>query len=207
MKKLEEKFAKFPKLLVFDLDDCMYSPEMYTLNEIPTEPIRDNANALVVGASNGRATVKLFDGALKVLQMYESGEMPEYTRIAAASSADTKFAEKCALASLKILEVVPGKSVYDVFKNGFSEAENNLQIGRRREIGLSSNKGVSHLPNLQKLTSIEYKDMIFFDDCQWGDNCAEVRRHCPGITTMKTPHGMTVDIFEQALKKFNEKNS
>lgn len=30
---------KLPRLVVFDLDQCLWSPEMYLLREIPTERV------------------------------------------------------------------------------------------------------------------------------------------------------------------------
>ena len=47
-----------------------------------------------------------------------------------------------------------------------------------------------------------YEAMIFFDDCTYGDNCAEVARACPGVTCVRTPHGLTEALFEAALDAF-----
>ena len=38
--------------------------------------------------------------------------------------------------------------------------------------------------------------------CGWGDNCATVERGCPGVTTMKTPNGMTVQEWRAGLEKY-----
>lgn len=32
-------FSVLPELIVFDLDDCLWTPEMYTLSEIPTKKV------------------------------------------------------------------------------------------------------------------------------------------------------------------------
>ena len=108
-----------PELVVFDLDMCMWSPEMYTLHKPPTIPVpgdlgRATAPSMmpaagapagmaatgramqgVVGASNGQDTVRLFPGALAALQDVAAGKYPGM-RIAAASSADNANAVACA---------------------------------------------------------------------------------------------------------------
>ena len=107
----------FPKLIVFDCDMCLWSPEMYTLGSLPTEPVRgpltkDSKEEGVVGARNSDGVaVKLFPGALSVLQDYAQGRFPKETRIAAASSADTPYAVQCAYKSMETLEVLPGVSM------------------------------------------------------------------------------------------------
>ena len=86
---------------------------MYTLNEVPEVAIRGplgDAGEGVVAVKSGSDTIRLFPGALKVLQDYHNGEYPGM-RIAAASSADTPFAVKIARKALTMLEVVPGVTV------------------------------------------------------------------------------------------------
>ena len=42
----------------------------------------------------------------------------------------------------------------------------------------------------------------FFDDCTWEDHCAIVPKYCPGVVTQRTPHGLQVSEWENALDKF-----
>jgi len=44
--------------------------------------------------------------------------------------------------------------------------------------------------------------MLFFDDCTYGDNCANVASHCPGVTCVRTPHGLTEEDFKLGLEAF-----
>jgi len=62
-----------PKLIVFDLDDCLWSPEMYTLSSCPSVPVKDKDGLLCIGLQVPRGpTVTLFDGARRVLEhLYE----------------------------------------------------------------------------------------------------------------------------------------
>lgn len=55
---------------------------------------------------------------------------------------------------------------------------------------------------LKKESGIAYDDMLFFDDCNWGDNCGDVERGCPGVVTFKTPSGMSVQNWNDGLVKF-----
>mmetsp|Transcript_14150 Transcript_14150/g.22006 ORF Transcript_14150/g.22006 Transcript_14150/m.22006 type:complete len:80 (-) Transcript_14150:31-270(-) len=64
-----------------------------------------------------------------------------------------------------------------------------------------SNKS-RHFKALKASTGIEYRHMLFFDDCTYGDNCADVERGCPGVVTMRTPDGMTVEKWQEGLSKF-----
>jgi len=81
----------------------------------------------------------------------------------------------------------------------------NLQIGRH--FPLSPNKGTSHFPRLYEHTGIPYNKMIFFDDCNWEDNDEMVKLHCPGVTTQRTPHGLTIADWESGLALFASANA
>lgn len=120
----------------------------------------------VVGASNSHATVRLFPGALKVLQELYTGLYPG-VRVAVASSADNAKAVDCARACLKLLEVFPGVTAWEVLGKGHpAGTDGHLQIGRSPP--LSANK-TGHFRELKKHTGIPYDRMLFFDDCNWSD--------------------------------------
>ena len=135
-----------PDLIVFDLDMCLWSPEMYTLDAVPSSDAvvigrlldhhdhhgdDDATTHGVVGVKSGDEVVRLFPDALKVLQRYWNNEYGSNVRIAAASSADTPFAVKIARASMSLLEIVPGVTMRQVFSKGFpADFEGNVQIGR-----------------------------------------------------------------------------
>ena len=144
-----ETLGELPELVVFDMDMCLWSPEMYTLDEIPEKTVvgkLGDAGEGVVGVKSGMETIRLFPDALKVLQKYHAGEYGTM-RIAAASSADTPFAVKVARQALTMLEVVPGVTVREVFSMGWPDDCENMQIGRSPP--LSSNKARTHFPILR----------------------------------------------------------
>lgn len=194
-----------PSLCVLDLDMCMWSPEMYTLDDFITERLIGDLNGRgdgVIGVRSGADVVTLFPGALQALQEVHDGEH-EGMRLAVASSADTPLAELIGRQAMGALEVVPGVSVRDVLCRGFEDGR-NLLIGRQPP--LSVDKSLSHFPLLQEATGIPYEEMLFFDDSLWSDHCAFVERNCPGVVTQRTPRGMTVKEWRDGLRKYAEKS-
>ena len=104
---------------------------------------------------------KWLNSILYLCQEHWDGKYPNM-KIAMASSADTPFAEKVGRASLKLLEVVPGVTVWDICMRDW-DGEDVNQIGRQPP--LSSNKSMTHFPFLRERTGIRYDKMLFFDDC------------------------------------------
>ena len=150
---------QLPTLVVFDLDECVWHPEMYTLDEVPTarDAVRGDLNGRgegVVSVRSGGRTIELFPGALQALQRIYEGEYGSTLRVAAASSADTPQAVRIGRAAMGVLEVVPGVTLEQAFLHiggGFGD-DRNLQIGRTAP--LSSNKSRTHFPILRKGTGV-----------------------------------------------------
>lgn len=63
------------------------------------------------------------------------------------------------------------------------------------------NKG-RHFRKLHEDSKIPYKEMLFFDDCNWGDNCRDVEWACPGVVTVKTPEGLTPEKWAEVRIAF-----
>ena len=174
MSSIESDYQVYPELTVFDLDMCLWSPEMYTLDDIPTKgdaiygplvPGEDNTKG-VIAVKSGYEQIKLFPAARKVLQDFYNNKYPGM-KIAAASSADTPRAVKIGRTAMDILEILPGVTMRECFRKGWdANYEGNMQIGRTPP--LSSDKADTHFPILQKATKIPYTKMLFFDDCNWG---------------------------------------
>lgn len=162
----------------------------------------ENGEQSVTALHCGCGKLQLHPGALKVLQRIHQGEY-KGMKVGIASSAVNARAVRIAKAAIRLLEIVPGVSMQQVIDSaggGHNPVECNVQIGRT--FPLSPNKGKTHFPILQRNTGIAYSEMLFFDDCTWGDNCATVARLCPGVITQKTPHGLTEKDWEEGLAKF-----
>lgn len=186
-----------PTMIVFDLDDCLWSPEMYTLRDVPSIPeIGDltpqglpdlNARGCVGMKVPHGPTVKLFSGARRAL--YELATNPEYKGIiiaSASSSEEPTFSYSC----LNGIEILPGLTMDKMFKYN--------QIGRAGQ--LTSDKR-THFRLLHKESKVKYEEMLFFDDCNWGDHCSTVTREF-GVVSMRTPRGMEYSEFLEALEKY-----
>mmetsp|Transcript_21084 Transcript_21084/g.21205 ORF Transcript_21084/g.21205 Transcript_21084/m.21205 type:complete len:243 (+) Transcript_21084:158-886(+) len=198
--------ARIPSLVVFDLDMCLWKPEMFELNEIPTEKVFGDLGPYgrgVVGVKSGIETIELFPDGLQVLQEFYLGKYPNM-KIATASACSNPHAVRIGRKAMEMLEVLPGVTMRQVFAKGWEEGfEGNLQIGRTPP--LTPNKAKSHFPFLLEATKIPYSEMIFFDDCNWGDHCGNVEKACPGVVTQRTPRGLQRRDWEIAFAKYAEK--
>lgn len=209
VKSISELYSVLPELVVFDLDMCLWSPEMYTLDQIPDkgDVIMGKLNEKDTGVravKSGYEEIKLFPAALSILQDFYRGSYGPNMRIAAASSADTPRAVAIGRAAMELLEIFPGVTMRKVFAKGWEDGfEGNLQIGRTPP--LSSDKAATHFPILQRETGISYDKMIFFDDCLWGDHCTNVAKKCPGVVTQSTPRGLTEREWKLALTAYAQR--
>ncbi|KAI2496033.1 Bicoid-interacting protein 3 (Bin3) [Fragilaria crotonensis] len=215
----------YPDLVVYDLDACFWDKEMYEMPSVPSE------NDIVIGDLNGRGQgvvgvmsgrrhqISLHKGALQSLQEHADGTLYPGMKVAFASSADTVFAETIGRAALKLLEVLPGLTVWDLVVGRDWKGVDVNQIGRQPPL-LSSNKAKSHFPRLREVTGIRYDRMLFFDDCNWGDHCGMVAEGCKegdtgiGPATVRTPYGLGVkewklglEVYAKHAKKLMEKTT
>lgn len=69
------------------------------------------------------------------------------------------------------------------------------QLIKHREI-YPDNKA-KHFKSLHEASGVAYGDMLFFDDCNWSDNCRDVEWACPGVVTVKTPDGLTPEKWAE----------
>jgi len=199
----------YPEMVVFDLDACLWDQEMYTLDSMPSTKVVGDLNGRgegVKGVMSGSDKISLHPGALLALQEFHDGKYPGM-KLAAASSADTPFAVKIGRQALKMLEVVPGVTVWDCLTAAWGGKDVN-QIGRSPP--LSSDKAATHFPILREMTGVRFDKMLFFDDCNWGDHCTKVATRCLepdtklGPVTLKTPMGLRVQEWQMGMKKYAE---
>ena len=182
---------------------------MYTLSKIPgpSDVVQGDLNGRgegVQGVMSGRERIALHAGALAALQAHSNGAYPGM-KVCFASSADTPLAERIGRAALRLLEVVPGTTVWDLVAGRDWDGEDVNQIGRQPP--LSANKAATHFPRLRELTGVRYDRMLFFDDCQWGDHCGQVARACTeetgrGVVTVRTPFGLGVKEWSKGLEMY-----
>jgi magnesium-dependent phosphatase 1 len=193
--QLELKERILPSMIVFDLDDCLWSPEMYTLRNKPSIPVEGiidekSQHRGIVGMQVPRngPVVKLFSEAREILQ--ELVTNPIYTDITlglASSSEKPTYSWSC----LEGIEIVPGTFMKDIFSFA--------QIGRSAPL---SSRKTTHFSLLQQESSIPYHQMLFYDDCNWGDHVADVHQTF-GVPGQRTPRGLTWVDFTKGLDHFH----
>ena len=172
-----------PKVLVFDLDGCVWDPEMYELwggGGSPFKVLKDG------NLSDRSGTIIRLLGDVREL-MYEFKTDPKWaeTVIAVASSCDEPtWAREC------IQKFPVGHDDKFKLKDVFST--NHIEIYKRTKD--------HHLQSIQKKcgNDISLKDMIFFDN--QSDNCKTVSKI--GVTVVYTPDGVTRKAFDEALQAF-----
>lgn len=176
---------RVPRLIVFDLDACLWMPEMYELMAPPKT--YDRAAG---GVRAGRDVVRLFPGAASVLRRCHGESRTTFSNTlfaAVSSTTEPAYARTCLSEipvdddrSTRVVDLLTYKQIYP------------------------GHKGLQHFPSLLAETGIAYDQMLFFDDCTYSDNCADVSAHCPGVVCVRTPDGLNEQKFELGLKAFDQ---
>lgn len=171
-----------PSLIVFDLDACLWEPEMFQISR-PT-----SYDAKRGGVVAGHDTVRLFPGAAAVLRRFLPGVDPRLAevRVAVASSTTEPGYARICLGAL-LVDPSRGEAIEDIV--------DYQQV-------YPGSKGRAHFPALHAQSGVPYDRMLFFDDCTYGDNCADVAVRCPGVGCVRTPDGLTEALFEAGLAAF-----
>jgi len=202
----EENIKVYPKLIVFDLDNTLWTPELYQLRNKSPKMTKIGRDFIPQAGKH----VNLFDGARRLL-------LPPPTTTTTTTTTTEDASQ-------------------DIDKNKQSDRHNEYLPTTRPEIALgiaSRTKSVEwahallgqwkltsimryveifpgskkqHFSNIQKSSGgeLEYKDMLFFDDARDGKygNCEPVANM--GCLAVHTPHGLTtVDIFHHAMDQYH----
>lgn len=206
-----------PKLIVFDLDDCLWTPEMHELSGMPTiavegplDPNDNNSKLGTVGmkvpsrrrgrggrgfdwggySNDDEEIVELYPGARLVLR--ELATNPKYSGVkiaVASSSLEPSFSRAC-ISGIEIIEDVTMKDMISY-----------AQIGREGQL---TSRKTSHFRLLHEQSGVEYEEMLFFDDCNWGDHVGDLESSC-GVVGVRTPNGLSLDEFHLGLEKFRNR--
>eukprot|EP00923_Selenidium_pygospionis_P023806 GHVN01041444.1.p1 GENE.GHVN01041444.1~~GHVN01041444.1.p1 ORF type:complete len:235 (-),score=50.65 GHVN01041444.1:904-1608(-) len=174
---------RVPKAVVFDLDMCVWAPELFELTKHPTghDPI---TNRIIVG-DDPTVRVECFPGALQALRDIVTHRTFDSTKIAIASACEqTDYARFC----LNNFDLMPNKKLSEVIDHS------EIYPGPK----------VNHFNLIRSFLRIGFEEMLFFDDCTWGDNCGEVSHGCPGVVCVKTPQGLTWELWKHGLEKFSQ---
>mmetsp|Transcript_10731 Transcript_10731/g.18953 ORF Transcript_10731/g.18953 Transcript_10731/m.18953 type:complete len:187 (+) Transcript_10731:186-746(+) len=175
--------SQVPGCVVFDLDNCAWTPEMYQLwgrGGAPFTPLK-NGNV----KDRGGHEVALMGSVREIWNELDTDPKWENTLVAVASTCDEpEWARECL-----------SKIVLRVDQGGRSRLmEDVIEVA---EIHKGSKK--THFQNIHRQTGVAFEDMVFFDD-QRG-NCEAVATL--GVSCYLTPtEGVTRHAWETMMKTF-----
>jgi len=93
------------------------------------------------------------------------------------------------------IEILPGLSVRHMITHE--------RIGRTSP--LSPDKR-THFELLHRDSGVPYDEMLFFDDCNWGDHCAVVSKAF-GVACQRTPSGLRYEDFFKGLEEYRKQKA
>lgn len=159
-----------PKLVVFDLDNTLWTPELYQLRrslgdrQTPVAgKVRNGSHPHSLSHQNVLQDVKLFPGASDIIERFRNGEYGD-TEFAVASRTKSVEWAYDLLAQFELLDVFTYQEIFPSSKE-------------------------THFEHLASLSGLEYSEMLFFDDARDGKfgNCVPVANmgvlstHCPRV--------------------------
>mmetsp|Transcript_37400 Transcript_37400/g.81439 ORF Transcript_37400/g.81439 Transcript_37400/m.81439 type:complete len:172 (-) Transcript_37400:126-641(-) len=166
--------AVLPKLVVFDLDDTLWSPEMWLCAGAPFS----HRSGRVYDSSG--VEIKLIGDSKAILEELATQAKWKSSRVGYASRTEyPEWANEC----LRHIEVGAGIHMNEVLRP-------------LKEI--YPGKKTTHFQKMHKATGIAFKDMIFFDN--ENRNCVDVAPL--GVTCVYTPNGMTTAKWKEGLAAF-----
>jgi magnesium-dependent phosphatase 1 len=165
-----------PKAVVFDLDGCLWAPDMYMLwgGGAPFTVQKDGTLKDCRGSK-----VEMLGAVPEVLLELKTNPKWEGVQVCIASCTDEpSWAQQC-LKLFKMADDAPLKSVMMV---------EEIHGGNKQ----------THLRNIAERTGIALEDMLFFDNER--GNCVDVS--AIGVTVAYVPRGVTALAWDRALANF-----
>ncbi|CAC9533229.1 Acid Phosphatase [Leishmania donovani] len=175
-----------PRVIVFDLDGTLWTPEMYQLwGGAPFKPHKQNPSIMI---DKSGTEVRLIGESRDVLQTLATNPKWANTYLAISSTCDVPSWARELLGTFEFTDCA-GKTV-----------PMHSLFGDRIEI-YKANKAKQHEMILQKVNRVdpsvsEYAQMLFFDNQT--DNVHHVSGI--GVTSYYCPSGMTKGTFEKGLE-------
>ena len=169
-----------PKLLVFDLDNTLWTPELYQLR-IP--------NQRQGGMPQADRDICLFDDARRILEFFAAAPSTgDDMKLAIASrTTRTRWAHQLLQDFVVTTDSNERIPIQSLFGSNLVE----IQKGSKKE----------HFAHLKQATGFAYTEMLFFDD-NVSMNLKEISQL--GVLCCHTPRGMTMEHFVKALQKYSD---
>eukprot|EP00298_Acanthocystis_sp_HF-20_P002100 c12559_g1_i1.p1 GENE.c12559_g1_i1~~c12559_g1_i1.p1 ORF type:complete len:184 (-),score=78.63 c12559_g1_i1:31-582(-) len=169
-----------PSIVCFDLDACLWYPEMYMLSA--GSPFRyDQEKGQCIGRRG--EVLSLLGETREIFNILRTDKKYQNVKIAIASRCDEpSWAREC----LGLFEVGDGITLLELIDPKLCE----IHGGNKR----------THFQSIAQASGVKYEDMLFFDDDSW--NISEVSKL--GVVSVLTPSGMTMDKWEKGMQMFIE---
>jgi len=165
--------AALPKLIVFDLDNTLWTPELYQVaKRVKAAPVA------------GR-DVKLFPAAAAALHEIDTCDRWEGTQIAVASRTNQGDWARTLLDAFEV-PGDPSRRLADLV------AYQEIYTGNKR----------AHFESLRRRSGLPFGSMLFFDDARGGrfGNCEPVARM--GVLSAHCPSGLTDGVWAHAVRSY-----
>jgi len=219
-----------PTMIVFDLDDCLWTPEMHELYEMPSIPIQGNLNPdhetkassssrkqprrtakRKLNASNSKANLRADDTTeIGTVGM----RVPGTSQIVYLYDGARRALREIALDEKysNVLIAVASSSLEPTYSH---QCLNHIEIipgVTMRDIfdfdeigrtGHLTSRKTTHFESLHRRSHVPYEEMLFFDDCNWADHVQDVGESF-GVVGVRTPNGLQIDEFHAGLDKFRK---
>ena len=193
--------AKVPKALVFDLDGCLWEPEMYELMYMPGggSPFTMQLDGDLADKSGTK--VKLIGDVREIMHELKTDPKWSHTTIG-------KFNQKCIIffntSTTDLFVAIASKCNEPSWAE---ECLDKFELPGRLKLRSVFNPNLieiyygnkqHHLKAIGSKANIDVKDMIFFDNQM--DNCRDVSKI--GSTVCYTPDGVTRKAFDTVVTAF-----
>ena len=166
-----------PKLIAFDLDDTLWSPEMWLCSGPPFQKVEDG-----VLCKNGEV-IRLMGDSAEILE--ELALHPDWQDVIVVYVSRTTH-QKWAEVVLPLMQIgVTGKSMSQLSEVKLNQIYPDVKT--------------QHFAQIQKHSGVPYSDMLFFDNEH--RNIRDVSEL--GVVSVLTPDGMTSAAWANGLARFS----
>ena len=175
-----------PKAIIFDLDGCLWKPEMYELQWYGKgAPFTPDGNGNMI--SCGGDKVKLLGNVREIFtDLYSKQQNGDERSVLCGISSRTD-------------EPTWAKELLQKFSlNDDKMSSLGSIFDDSPAIEISYDSKVKHFQRISANTGIALEDMIFFDNER--GNCVEVSKL--GVTVVYVPNGVTSKLFQAGLDNF-----
>lgn len=174
-----------PKAIIFDLDGCLWTPEMYEIMYFmggKGSPFKEDPNNDLNLLTSGNKPVRLLGDVRSVFEELYTQPYFKDVQIGISSRTDEPNWARELLKKFKVTKGKGGELVYLT----------NIING---PIEIAHDSKVEHFRRLSLELGLDYEDMLFFDN-EFG-NCDKVASL--GVSVVYCPDGVTREVWEMGV--------